>query len=92
MNIRLLRTSTVEHEYTQGFVCSACQARKNCTLETLGQDFSKQILNINYYNFGLQFCQEQENGIEFAYEGSSEKWLLEVAEDNKTILFEIRLL
>lgn len=41
-----------------------------------------------YYNFGLQFSEEQSKDISVTYEGSAEVWELEVVEGNKTILFE----
>ncbi len=41
-----------------------------------------------YYNYGLQFSEEQTSDIAFTYDGSDEIWFLEVVEGNKTILFE----
>ena len=41
-----------------------------------------------YYNFGLQFSEEQIDDLAFTYDGSNEIWFLEVVEGNKTILFE----
>jgi hypothetical protein len=40
-----------------------------------------------YYNFGLQFSEEQNEDIGVTYDGS-EIWYLEVVDGNKTILFE----
>jgi hypothetical protein len=40
-----------------------------------------------YYNFGLQFSEEQTSDVSFTYDGT-ETWFLEVVEGNKTILFE----
>ena len=45
-----------------------------------------------YYNFALQFSEEQKSDIEFSYEGSDETWKLEVVDGNKTILFEYSIL
>ena len=41
-----------------------------------------------YYNFALQFCEEQTRDMAFSYTGSEEIWYLEVVDGNKTILFE----
>ena len=40
-----------------------------------------------YYNFGLQFSEEQTSNVELTYDGI-ETWSLDVVENNKTILFE----
>ena len=40
-----------------------------------------------YYNFGLQFSEEQKEDVGVTYDGS-EIWYLEVVDGNKTILFE----
>ncbi len=40
-----------------------------------------------YYNFGLQFSEEQKEDIGVTYDGS-EIWYLEVVNGNQTILFE----
>lgn len=45
------------------------------------------ILFTIYYNFGLQFSEEQASNIRVTYDGS-EYWYLEVVEGNKTIVFE----
>lgn len=47
-----------------------------------------EILYTAYYNFGLQFIDEQSTDITFTFSGSTEIWLLEVVEGNRTILFE----
>jgi hypothetical protein len=45
------------------------------------------VLFTIYYNFGLQFSEEQASNIRVTYDGS-EYWYLEVVEGNKTIVFE----
>ena len=45
-----------------------------------------------YYNFALQFSEEQKSDIEFSYEGSDETCKLEVVEGKKTIVFEYSIL
>ena len=147
-----IEAPTTQHTYTQEYICSACMSAKECTLKTLGNDFSAQILEqarknagelignfeivildaentilnlqnyiinpkINdseitgglfvkfdvtygtpetlftvYYNFGLQFSEEQTDDLAFTYDGSDEIWYLEVVEGNKTILFEYSIL
>lgn len=41
-----------------------------------------------YYNFGLQFESEQTESIIVNYIGWADTWVLDVAKENKTILFE----
>ena len=45
------------------------------------------VLFTIYYNFGLQFSEEQSENVELTYDGI-ETWSLDVVENNKTILFE----
>jgi hypothetical protein len=45
------------------------------------------VLFTIYYNFGLQFSEEQASNISVTYDGS-EYWYLEVVKENKTIVFE----
>ena len=143
-----VEVATTQHEYTREYICVGCRQTTDCTLEILGQTYSKEILTqarINagtltgnfevvvlgkeetiirlqnyiisenfdetkllrglfvkfdvtmggdevlfttYYNFGLQFSDEQLNDIAFTHPDVDEVWLLEVVEGNKTILFE----
>lgn len=48
----------------------------------------KDVLFTAYYNFGLEFSEEQESDIAFTFGGSNEAWLLEVVEENKCLVFE----
>lgn len=41
-----------EHDYTQEYICRLCQTPKDCSLEILGEDFSKELLNQAYLMAG----------------------------------------
>ena len=66
------------------------------TSKITGGLFVKFDVNLNgeetiftvYYNFALQFSEEQTNDIEVSLDQGNESWYLEVVEGNKTILFE----
>ena len=51
-------------------------------------DFFGEPYTTVYYNFGLQFSDEQLSDVTFTHPDVEEEWLLEVVEGNKTILFE----
>ena len=46
------------------------------------------ILYTIYYNFGLQFSEEQTENLQVTFNNWVDVWELEVVEQNKTILFE----
>ena len=52
---------------------------------------TKDVLFTIYYNFGLQFSEEQTSNIRVTYD-ESEYWDLEVVEENKTIVFEYSII
>ena len=52
---------------------------------------TKDVLFTIYYNFGLQFSEEQTSNIRVTHD-NSEYWDLEVVEENKTIVFEYSII
>jgi hypothetical protein len=48
---------------------------------------TEYVLDTIYYNFGLQFSEDQDSDISVTHDGS-EYWELEVVEENKTVVFE----
>ena len=46
------------------------------------------ILYTIYYNFGLQFSEEQTENLQVTFNNWVDVWELEIVEQNKTILFE----
>lgn len=56
------------------------------------EDDNGEIITTIYYNYGLEFKDEQTKDVGFSFEGSDEVWLLEVVEKNKKLLFEYSIL
>ena len=80
-NIRLAYTD--KNEFDENKIVKGLFVKVN-SKETLGADL--------YFNFALEFNEEQKSDIVVFANETEEIWLLEVVEGNKTIVFEYGVL